>query len=95
MLMPRRSISATLIPLLAMLLALLGDPVGEAPQASSCGEHAAFVAYINGSVPAQSEAFGQPGLPIGATPAPRTGRLRVREADRLGPTRLHLPPPLA
>jgi hypothetical protein len=84
-----------LIPLLAMLLALLGDPVGDAAQASTCGEHAAFVAYINGSVPAQSDAFGQPGLPIGATPAPRTGRLRVREADRLGPTRLHLPPPLA
>jgi len=95
MLTPRRSISATLIPLLAMLLALLGDPVGDAAQASTCGEHAAFVAYINGSVPAQSDAFGQPGLPIGATPAPRTGRLRVREADRLGPTRLHLPPPLA
>jgi hypothetical protein len=83
------------MPLLAMLLALLGDPVAETPQATFSGEHAAFVAYINGSVPRESDAFGQPGLPIGATPAPRTGRLRVREADRLGPTRLHLPPPLA
>ena len=26
-------------------------------------------------------------------PAPASGRLRVREADRLGPFRLHLPPP--
>ena len=26
-------------------------------------------------------------------PAPGSGRLRVREADRLGPCRLHLPPP--
>jgi hypothetical protein len=83
------------MPLLAMLLALLGDPVAQTPQATSSGVHAAFVAYINGSVPRESDAFGQPGLPIGATPAPRTGRLRVREADRLGPTRLHLPPPLA
>lgn len=83
------------MPLLAMLLALLGDPVAQTPQTTSSGEHAAFVAYINGSVPRASDAFGQPGLPIGATPAPRTGRLRVREADRLGPTRLHLPPPLA
>ena len=28
-------------------------------------------------------------------PAPRSGRLRVREADRIGPHRLHLPPPAA
>ncbi|MCH2136641.1 MAG: hypothetical protein MK101_08665 [Phycisphaerales bacterium] len=29
-----------------------------------------------------------------ATPAPRAGRLRVRESDRIGPARLHLPPPV-
>jgi hypothetical protein len=90
---PRRSISLTLIPLLAMLLALLGDPVGESTQAAGSTEHAAFVASINSSMPAECEARGQQGLPVGATPAPMTGRLRVREADRLGPTRLHLPPP--
>ncbi|MCH2138584.1 MAG: hypothetical protein MK074_05990 [Phycisphaerales bacterium] len=29
----------------------------------------------------------------GATPMPMSGRLRVREADRIGPRLLHLPPP--
>ena len=33
-------------------------------------------------------------MPV-VVPAPRSGRLRVREADRIGPHRLHLPPPAA
>ncbi|MDP7029010.1 MAG: hypothetical protein QF733_02175 [Phycisphaerales bacterium] len=90
----RRSITLTLMPLLAVMVALLGDPISEAGQSTSC-DRSGFVVRVAGSPPAEVTASPQPGLPAGAMPAPRTGRLRVREADRLGPGRLHLPPPTA
>lgn len=83
-----------LIPLLAVLCVLLGEPAGE-PQGGGRHELPAMVVSIG--APADRLAVGtdQSGLPVGAMPAPRAGRLRVREADRLGPAKLHLPPPSA
>ncbi len=83
----------TLVPLLAVMVALLGEPVAESGHTPAHCEHASFVVSVAASPAADVAASLQPGLPAGSLPAPRTGRLRVREADRLGPARLHLPPP--
>jgi len=82
------------VPLLAVLCVLLGEPVAE-PGAALVHERPALVASLASAVPGDVQLGDQSGLPLGAMPAPRAGRLRVRESDRLGPARLHLPPPTA
>ena len=91
-----RSISPvlTLIPLLAVLCALLGEPVAE-PVAAAMHERPALVVSLGHGMAGAVLLCDQSGLSPGAMPAPRAGRLRVRESDRLGPARLHLPPPAA
>ncbi len=83
------------MPVLAVLCVLLGDPRSESPRSSGANEHAALVVAVGEVVDVEAAACAQAGLPVGAMPAPSAGRLRVREADRLGPARLHLPPPSA
>ncbi len=85
----------SLMPVLAVLCVLLGDPRSEPPRATGATEHTALVVAIGEVADVDAAACAQTGLPIGAIPAPSAGRLRVREADRLGPARLHLPPPSA
>lgn len=81
-------------PLLAVLCVLLGDPASDS---QGCGSHEPSTLVVSIAVDAAIEMvrIGQPGLPMGSIPAPRAGRLRVRESDRLGPAKLHLPPPTA
>jgi hypothetical protein len=86
------SLMPTLVPLLAVLCVLLGDPTGE-PRAAAGHEPPAMVVSIGVDASGAAASGDQSGLPLGAMPAPRAGRLRVREADRLGPAKLHLPPP--
>jgi hypothetical protein len=91
-----RSISLmfTIAPLLAVLCVLLGDPTAE-PGGGTGPEPPAMVVSIGIDATGATASSDQSGLPLGAMPAPRAGRLRVREADRLGPAKLHLPPPAA
>ena len=91
---PRNILPTTLAPLLAVLCVLLGDPISTSSPTVGHETPATYV-FSFSAVPVE-ETFGVcvTGLPIGAMPAPRAGRLRVREADRLGPSRLHLPPPM-
>lgn len=88
------SILLAAAPLLAVLWVLLGDPVADG-QVSSGHEPSTLVVLITVDSAPKIVRVGQPGLPIGSIPAPRAGRLRVRESDRLGPAKLHLPPPAA
>ncbi len=83
---------AAALGLLAMLLVTSAQPMGVEPVVGSP------ITVVSGSewIESPFESLGVPRLqPMGAVPAPRAGRLRVREADRVGPHRLYLPPPAA
>ncbi len=88
-----RTISLAIVPLLAMVCALLGDPVEAAGVEGDLRPHVALVESHCCSVVTEAASQIQGDLPMGSTPAPRAGRLRVKESDRIGPARLHLPPP--
>jgi hypothetical protein len=85
----------SLMPVLAVLCVLLGDPNSEPTRPVGTTEYSAMVVAMSEMAEPETMACAQTGLPVGAMPAPGAGRLRVREADRLGPARLHLPPPCA
>jgi len=83
---------AAALGLLAMLLLTTARPVGVEPVV---GTHVSMVS-ANELIESPFESLGiARQRPLASVPAPRAGRLRVRESDRVGPHRLYLPPPTA
>ncbi len=88
-----KAIPLPLTLLVVMLLVPLGTSSSPAISEGHRPAHVTMVDSLDLRMPRASLRIKHTCRQILEAPAPRTGRLRVREADRLGPTRLHLPPP--
>lgn len=81
---------ASLVPVMVIVVALLGTAMACDGDLQSFDQPA--MAMVTG-LPTNAPVSVQACPAVLRTPAPGAGKLRVREADRLGPARLYLPPP--
>ena len=81
---------AGLVPMVVVVVALLGAAL--ISESESADFNPPAISMVIG-LPTASSVSVQARPTVLRTPAPRAGKLRVREADRLGPARLYLPPP--